>query len=1022
MQQFLILWLGQLCSLVGSQLTGFALGIWVYQQTHSTTLFALLIGLNVLPVIVLSPLIGTIVDRWNRRTVMLLSDFGAGLSTVALAIALKTNYLPIGLIAVLIALNATFSSFMRPAYTAATTQLVAAKDLDRASGLMQIGTSVAQLIAPILGGALLKLIGLPGIIGIDVITFLIAVLTQCIVRIPPPTPNSKLSQSSSSLLKDFFEALQFLKQRPGLLALLGFFVVKNFLTSIVYVSTTPYVLSFTSEIVLGSILSVGGLGMVVGGIILSVYPIGQSRILTIQIFALLGGITLILLTIKNSILVFMVGSFLFFLGIPFIHGSGQVIFQKKVPQPLQGRIFAFNEAVAGSSVLLGYLAAGPLNDVVFEPWMQPDGWLAGTIGPILGTGPGRGVALLFIVLGMLHSALALFIQLYTPLRQVEWQLTDRAEEPYEEFIPISPEPNFSPSLLSPKEDIMMEISNPIHSYQRSVLAHPDDIQPAMEPVISIQKLNHFFGKGDLAKQVLIDINLSIKPGEIVIMTGPSGSGKTTLLTLMGALRSVQEGSLKILGKELNQATNQKLVEVRRNIGYIFQAHNLLPFMTARQNVRMSLALQSKVDRAHALQKVDEVLNAVGLGNHLNYYPEKLSGGQKQRVAIARALVNEPTLILADEPTASLDSKTGREVVELMYRLAKEQNCTIILVTHDNRILDIADRIINLEDGRLLPAVGQTTQLHPSTSLISAGGNAPILSSPTKSTPELLNQTYDLNSLRVESASTETLINLRQTPSAFPKTGYSEVPSLSLEQPESQLRHLPPEADSLRVESDATSDATETLLNLRQTPSAFPETGYSEVPSLSSEQPESQLGHLPPGADSLRVESDATETLINLRQTPSAFPETEYPEVSSLSLEQPESQLAHLPPGVIQPHKRYKIVCIDDSPAVLCSLRAFLSDDLFSVYLIDDPIQSLIQLIKIKPDMVILDINMPRLDGYQLCSLLRHHEKFKHIPVIVITGDPKLIDLQAAQKVGVSECLVKPFDRSDLMVKLFPHLT
>jgi CheY-like chemotaxis protein len=300
----------------------------------------------------------------------------------------------------------------------------------------------------------------------------------------------------------------------------------------------------------------------------------------------------------------------------------------------------------------------------------------------------------------------------------------------------------------------------------------------------------------------------------------------------------------------------------------------------------------------------------------------------------------------------------------------------------------------------------------------------------------------LNSLRVESASTETLINLRQTPSAFPKIGYSEVPSLSLEQPESQLRHLPPEADSLRVEFDATSDATETLLNLRQTPSAFPETEYPEVQSLSSEQPESQLGHLPPGSvsslsseqpesqlghlppgsDSLRVESDATETLINLRQTPSAFPETEYPEVSSLSLEQPESQLGHLPPGVIQPHKRYKIVCIDDSPAVLCSLRAFLSDDLFSVYLIDDPIQSLIQLIKIKPDMVILDINMPRLDGYQLCSLLRHHEKFKHIPVIVITGDPKLIDLQAAQKVGVSECLVKPFDRSDLMVKLFPHLT
>ncbi len=1085
MQQFLILWLGQLVSLVGSQLTGFALGVWVYQQTHSTTLFALLIGLNVLPVIVLSPLIGTIVDRWNRRTVMLLSDFGAGLSTVALAIALKANYLPIGLIAVLIALNATFSSFMRPAYTAATTQLVAAKDLDRASGLMQIGSSVAQLIAPILGGALLKFIGLPGIIGIDVITFLIAVLTQMIVRLPPPVPVATVTQSSSSLLKDFLQALQFLKQRPGLLALLGFFVVKNFLTSIVYVATTPYVLSFSSELVLGSILSVGGLGMVVGGIVLSIFPIGQSRILTIQVFALLGGVTLIMLAMKNSIPIFMVGSFLFFLGLPFIHGSGQVIFQKKVPQALQGRIFAFNEALAGSSVPLGYLAAGPLSDVVFEPWMQPDGWLAGTIGLFLGTGPGRGIALLFILLGVIHGALALMIQLYMPLRKIEWQLPDQAEEPYEEFVTIPTKSDSTSTLRPPKENIMMEFSNSVQSYQNPVLDHSHGIRPTMEPVISIQKLNHFFGKGDLSKQVLIDINLSIQPGEIVIMTGPSGSGKTTLLTLMGALRSVQDGSLKVLGRELNQATNQKLVEVRRNIGYIFQAHNLLPFMTARQNVRMSLALQSKTDRAHALQKVDEVLNAVGLGNHLNYYPEKLSGGQKQRVAIARALVNEPALILADEPTASLDSKTGREVVELMYRLAKEQHCTIILVTHDNRILDIADRIINLEDGRLLPAVGETKHLRPSTTLISSGGNAPILNSPTKSTSQVLNQIYDLDSLRVESTSTETVINLRQTPSAltpsafpetgypggpslpveqpesqlrhlppgtdslrvesdstsdstetlinlrqtpaaFPQTEYPEVSSLSVEQPESQLRHLPPGTDSLRVESDSTSDSTETLINLRQTPAAFPQTGYSEVSSLSVEQPESQLRHLPPGTDSLRVESDSTsdstETLINLRQTPAAFPQTGYSEVSSLSVEQPESQLGHLPPGAIQPHKRYKIVCIDDSPAVLCSLRAFLSDDLFSVYLIDDPIQSLIQLIKIKPDMVILDINMPRLDGYQLCSLLRHHEKFKHIPVIVITGDPKLIDLQAAQKVGVSECLVKPFDQSDLMVKLFPHLT
>ncbi len=223
----------------------------------------------------------------------------------------------------------------------------------------------------------------------------------------------------------------------------------------------------------------------------------------------------------------------------------------------------------------------------------------------------------------------------------------------------------------------------------------------MQPAIAIRNLNHYFGKGSLTKQVLFDINLEIDAGEIVIMTGPSGSGKTTLLSLIGGLRSVQEGSLKSLGKELNGANEEKLVQVRRHIGYIFQAHNLLPFMTARENVQMSIELHEDISKREAHAKSEAILQAVGLGGRVNYYPENLSGGQKQRVAIARALVSHPKLVLADEPTAALDSKTGRDVVDLMQRLAKEQGCTILLVTHDNRILDIADRIIHMEDGRLL---------------------------------------------------------------------------------------------------------------------------------------------------------------------------------------------------------------------------------------------------------------------------------------------------------------------------------
>jgi putative ABC transport system ATP-binding protein len=229
----------------------------------------------------------------------------------------------------------------------------------------------------------------------------------------------------------------------------------------------------------------------------------------------------------------------------------------------------------------------------------------------------------------------------------------------------------------------------------------DPLNPqTSQPVVSIKNLNYYFGKGSLRKQILFDIRLEIQPGEIVLMTGPSGSGKTTLLTLMGGLRSPQEGSLKILGQELAGATKNQLVQVRRNIGYIFQAHNLLKCLTARQNVQMSLELHPQFSSQEAVAKAEAMLAVVGLGSHINYYPDNLSGGQKQRVAIARALVSHPKLVLADEPTAALDSKSGRDVVELMQRLAKEQGCSILMVTHDNRVLDIADRIVHMEDGHL----------------------------------------------------------------------------------------------------------------------------------------------------------------------------------------------------------------------------------------------------------------------------------------------------------------------------------
>lgn len=222
-----------------------------------------------------------------------------------------------------------------------------------------------------------------------------------------------------------------------------------------------------------------------------------------------------------------------------------------------------------------------------------------------------------------------------------------------------------------------------------------------DPVpVQFAGVNHYFGQGELRKQILFEVSAEVEAGQIVIITGPSGSGKTTLITLIGALRSTQEGTLKVLGHELQGASSGQLNEVRKKIGFIFQAHNLLNSLTASQNVEMSALLDPSVSRADASVRAREMLEQVGLGHRIGHFPNQLSGGEKQRVAIARALVRAPRIILADEPTASLDKKSGRDVVNLMHDLAKRQGVTVLLVTHDNRILDVADRIIHLEDGRL----------------------------------------------------------------------------------------------------------------------------------------------------------------------------------------------------------------------------------------------------------------------------------------------------------------------------------
>lgn len=219
--------------------------------------------------------------------------------------------------------------------------------------------------------------------------------------------------------------------------------------------------------------------------------------------------------------------------------------------------------------------------------------------------------------------------------------------------------------------------------------------------VELRGITFAYGEGELRRTVLREVDLKVATGEIVLLTGPSGSGKTTLLTLIGALRGMQEGSARVLGQELSGARESQRVALRSRIGFIFQSHNLLGFLTARQNVAMSLELHAGLDEAGRLARAGEMLAAVGLADHVDKLPAKLSGGQRQRVAVARALVAEPGLILADEPTAALDRVSGQEVVHMLRDLARRRGTPILLVTHDPRILDIADRIVAMEDGRII---------------------------------------------------------------------------------------------------------------------------------------------------------------------------------------------------------------------------------------------------------------------------------------------------------------------------------
>ena len=419
-------WLGQVFSLFGSHLAGFVLGVWVYQQTKSATDFSLIAFFTVLPEIVLSPVAGVFVDRWDRRRVMLAGALGSGLCAAALALLAITGRLRVWGVYPMVAAISSFQSVQFPALASSLTLLVPRPHLSRANGMVALGTSLAMVAAPLIAGLFLNSIGLGRVLLISVATYGFAVITLLMVRIARPRQEDGAENKPVSLLHEAAQGWLYLKARPELLALLLLFAITNFTTGIVQVLLTPLVLSFASPEALGGIMSAGGAGVMLASLVVSVWGGPRRKMRAIFGFSLLRGLILFLGVLQPEPLLIGVAAFTFLFCDPIIFTCSLTIWQTKISAEVQGRAFAIRRLVGWSSVPLAYLVAGPLADRVFEPLMAARGPLSQTVGGIIGTGAGRGIALLFIVLGVLTALTVAAGFRFRPLRELEERLPDAA--------------------------------------------------------------------------------------------------------------------------------------------------------------------------------------------------------------------------------------------------------------------------------------------------------------------------------------------------------------------------------------------------------------------------------------------------------------------------------------------------------------------------------------------------------------------------------------------------------------------
>ncbi len=424
MRTFFVIWSGQLVSTIGSGLTGFALGVWIYQETGSVTLFALNMLAYALANLVVSPFAGALVDRYDRRWVMILSDTGAGLATLSIAALYMTGNLAVWNIILATAFTSAFSAFQWPAYSAVTTLLVPKEQLGRAGGMVQIGEAISQLLAPAAAGVLFVTIGLGGVILIDFVTYLFAVLTLLIVRVPSPERSEAGEEGKGSIWQEAIFGWRYISARAGLLGLLLIFAAFNFVSGLIMPLITPLILDMASPDLLGYVFSIAGAGMLVGTLVMSAWGGPKRRIHGVLGFLMLSGFFTSILGISPFIPFLAAAGFGLLFTLPIINGSSQAIWQSKVAPDVQGRVFSVRRMIAMSMTPLAYIVAGPLADNVFRPLLVEGGALAGSVGQLIGVGPGRGTGFMFMVIGALSILVAAAGYLNPRVRNVEDELPD----------------------------------------------------------------------------------------------------------------------------------------------------------------------------------------------------------------------------------------------------------------------------------------------------------------------------------------------------------------------------------------------------------------------------------------------------------------------------------------------------------------------------------------------------------------------------------------------------------------------